>query len=117
MRWVDRMNLKDKIGGARQRSILLQRRDRLVRRADVNIERCDDSSSVPPGGRWPISMKRSRQASQADLGKAQRFAAGIGNEHGARSENAGRMPRRQRAEIGIDDRVLNLRQRGVRSLL
>ena len=50
---------------------------------------------------------------QAHLGEAHRLVAVVGDEHRARGQDARRPPRRQRLEIGVDHRVLDVGQRRI----
>ncbi len=55
-----------------------------------------------------------RTPSQPSLGKPQRFGAAVGNEQAARTEDTRRAAGRKRMQIGVDDWVLQRRQRSVR---
>ena len=117
MRRIDRMNLEHQVGHPLQRRVGAERGDDVVRRADMHIERGDQL-----GERLPREVKSRRDEmidnpAQADIGEAQCLVAVVGDEHGSRAEDARRASGRQRGEIGLDDRQLQIGEAGARRLL
>ena len=92
MRRIDRMRLHGQVGGAGQNAVGAQRGDHVVRVADMDIHRGDlvvyrhalDKHRAADRG---VACPRSRQT---EFGQSQRLVAVVGDEHGARGQDARR---------------------------
>ena len=97
MRRIDRMRLNGQVGGAGQYRVGSQRRDHVIRVADMDVH-CRDlivhrhafDKDRAANGCVADPLPR-----ETDLGKPQRLRAVVRDEHGTRGENAGRAIRRQ----------------------
>ena len=72
------------------------------------------SGSDRPGATKPT--RRDGRPADAHIGQSQRFFPVVRHEQGARSHDARVAPLPQRREIGVDDRMLEVRERCVRRL-
>ena len=114
MRRIDRMDLHGEIGGARERAVGSQRGDHLVRRADMDVHRGDQvahqvARRQVAGRGQPMAHAatgRFRRSRSASLRSSATNTVREARMRGAR-------PLRQRLEIGVDHRVLDVGQRGV----
>ena len=114
MRRVHRMHLEHDVSGARQRCVGLQRGDHIVRCAHMHVV---GGNQLGQWGLWPRARRLSWQhgggkarggAAQADIGQVQCLLAVIGNEQAARAHDAWGDAGRQRCQVRIDDRVLQV---------
>ena len=108
------MHLEHDVSGARQRCVGLQRGDHIVRCAHMHVV---GGNQLGQWGLWPRARRLSWQhgggkarggAAQADIGQVQCLLAVIGNEQAARAHDAWGDAGRQRCQLRIDDRVLQV---------
>ena len=74
---------------------------------------CTSKAVMRSARDWPADDMSHRDemiddATQADVGKSQRFRAVVGDEQSARAQNARLTPGRQRGQIGVDNRMLQI---------
>ena len=74
------------------------------------------SGSDRPAATNPIVDEMIDDPAQADIGQAQRFFPVVRDEQGAGGHDARLAPSPKRREIGVDDRMLEVRKRRVRRL-
>ena len=84
------------------------------------VPTCMSSAMISAGTECPGRQNRQRRDDQrpgeADIGQAQRFLAVVRDEQGSGRHDAGLPPARQRGKIGVDDRMLEVRERRVRGV-
>ena len=114
MRRIDRVNLHGEVGGTLQGGIALQRGDDFVGRADMHVHGGDQVAHQVARGEVAGGGQPMAHARQADLGKPHRLVVVVGDEDRARGEDARFAALGQGLEIGIEHRVLDIGQGGLR---
>src|SRR5271156_5386922 len=106
MRWVDRVNLHGEIGDPPQGFVGAKRGDDVVRRADVDVKRADETLDVVTRRAMASVEETFHRFLQAQISEAQGFGFCFGDEHAPGADDAGSSAWRESGEIGVDDRVL-----------
>ena len=90
-----------------------KRRNHVVGRSDMHVERRDQLRQRPSGGDKSDVDEMIDDPAQADIRKAQRFFPVVRDEQGSGRHDARLAPWLKRREIGVDDRMLEVRERRV----
>ena len=113
MRRIDGMHLHREVRRPGEHAVRFQRGDHIVWRAEMNIHRGDHAVQRSISGRAAQPGQARAMPPQPDVGETQRFVVVVGDEHGARREDARLAARGQRLHVGVDHRVLDLGQRQI----
>lgn len=113
MRCVDGVHLERDLGRALERRVGRERLGHLLGRPEVRVESDDEFVETVARNRLARAAEPGGGAAESDLGEPQRVGAIVGDEDGAGCRHARFRVRGQCFQVGIDDGILDRRERRV----